>query len=153
LIREGDKIMAVRKAEATWNGTLKEGTGTMKLGSGAFEGPFSFSTRFEEEPGTNPEELIGAAYAGCYSMALSADLEGNGTPATSVSTSGKVHLTPAEGGGVEISKIVLTVSATVAGIDEAKFNEIVEGTREGCPIGKLLKGGTATLEINATLQS
>lgn len=145
--------MAVRKADATWNGTLKGGDGTMKLGSGAFEGPFSFSTRFEEEPGTNPEELIGAAYAGCFSMALSAGLEKNGTPATSVTTSGNVHLTPAEGGGMEISKVVLVVNAVVADVDEAKFNEIVEGTREGCPIGKLLKGGTAELVIDATLQS
>ena len=145
--------MAVRKAEATWDGTLKEGNGTMKVGSGAFEGPFSFSTRFEEEPGTNPEELVGAAYAGCFSMALSADLERNGTPSTSVSSSGKVHLTPAEGGGVEISRVVLDIEATVPNIDEAKFNEIVENTREDCPVGKLYKGGTATLVINATLQS
>jgi lipoyl-dependent peroxiredoxin len=145
--------MAVRNAEATWDGTLKEGSGTMKTGSGAFEGPFSFSTRFEEEPGTNPEELVGAAYAGCFSMALSLGLETNGTPSTSISTSGKVHLTPADGGSVEISKIVLTVNATVADIDEAAFNEVVEATREGCPIGKLFKGGSATLEIAATLQS
>lgn len=144
--------MAVRRADATWDGNLKDGSGTMKTGSGAFEGPFSFSTRFEEEPGTNPEELVGAAYAGCYSMALSNNLDINGTPSTSVKSSGAVHLMPVEG-GVAITKVVLDVDATVPGIDEAKFNEIVEATREGCPVGNLLKGGSAELVINATLQS
>ena len=140
--------MPVRKASAKWDGKLRDGKGSMKLGSGAFEGPFSFSTRFEEEPGTNPEELIGAAYAGCYAMALSNNLDKNGTPSTSVTTSGEVHLV-----GAEIQKVVLNVNANVPDIDQAKFDEIVEATREGCPISKLLKGGSAELVINATLNS
>ncbi len=140
--------MTVRKADATWEGTLKEGNGAMKTGSGAFEGPFSFSTRFEEEPGTNPEELVAAAYAGCYSMALSSNLEKNGTPSTNITTTSEVHLMPVDG-GIAITKVALTVKAVVPNIDEATFQTIVETTREGCPIGKLYKGGSAELVINA----
>src|SRR5437016_13277422 len=89
---KGGNAMATRTGSAVWEGTLKEGRGTMKLGSGAFEGPYSFSSRFEEGKGTNPEELIGAAEAGCFSMALSANLEKAGHPAKRVSTTATVKL-------------------------------------------------------------
>ena len=103
---KGDKTMATRTGSAVWEGTLKEGKGTMKLGSGAFEGPYSFSSRFEEGKGTNPEELIGAAEAGCYSMALSANLEKAGHPAKRVSTTATVKLEMV-GGGPKITTIDL----------------------------------------------
>ena len=93
--------MSVRNASATWNGTLNDGSGTMKLGSGLYEGSFSFASRFESGPGTNPEELIGAAHAGCFSMFLSALLSGDGFTPTSVNTTAAVHLTD----GPAISKI------------------------------------------------
>ena len=126
--------MAVRTSEAVWQGTLKEGNGTMKLGSGLYEGPFTYVSRFEEGEGTNPEELIGAAHAGCYSMFLSALLTNNGTPPTRVRTTAEVHL----GQGPTITKIVLTCRAEVAGIDAAAFAEIAEKAKAGCPISKAL---------------
>lgn len=144
--------MAVRKANATWEGGLKGGKGSMALGSGAFEGAFSFSTRFEEAPGTNPEELIAAAHAGCFSMAFSGALERNETPPTSVETNASVHLTKGDN-GFEISKIELNVVAVVPGIDEAKFQEVAEGAKNGCPVSKLYMGGTAEIVLNATLKS
>lgn len=144
--------MAVRKASAKWNGGLKGGNGSMKLDSGAFEGAFSFSTRFEEEPGTNPEELVAAAHAGCFSMAFSAALEKNDTPPTSVETTAKVHLTKGDA-GFEISKIELETVAVVPNIDEAKFQEIADGAKNGCPVSKLYMGGTAEIVLNATLKS
>lgn len=143
--------MAVRKANATWNGGLKGGKGSMALQSGAFEGAFSFSTRFEEEPGTNPEELVAAAHAGCFSMAFSAGLERNGTPPTSVNTTAKVHLTPAAAGGFEISKIELETVAVVPGLDDAKFQELAAAAKAGCPVSKLYAGGTAEIVLSATL--
>lgn len=126
--------MAVRKSEAVWQGTLKEGNGVMTLGSGSYEGPYSFVSRFEEGPGTNPEELIGAAHAGCYSMFLSALLTTNGTPPTRVHTVATVHL----GQGPTITKIELTTRAEVPGIDEAKFAELAADAKAKCPISKAL---------------
>ena len=126
--------MAVRKSEAVWQGTLKEGNGTMTLGSGSYEGPFSFVSRFEEGPGTNPEELIGAAHAGCYSMFLSALLTNNATPPTRVHTVATVHL----GQGPTITKIELTTRAEVPGIDDAKFAELAAEAKAKCPISKAL---------------
>src|SRR5437762_12247266 len=108
--------MATRNGSAVWNGTLKGGGGTMKLGSGAYEGPFSFKSRFEEGTGTNPEELIGAALAGCFSMALSANLEKAGHPATRVDTKATVKLEMVEG-GPRITTIELQNESQVAGID------------------------------------
>ncbi len=116
--------MATRTGSAVWEGTLKEGKGNMKLGSGAFEGPFSFSSRFEEGKGTNPEELIGAAEAGCFSMALSANLEG----------------------APKITTIDLKTDAEVPGIDKTKFDQIAEQTRKGCPVSKALAGTQINLE-------
>ena len=104
--------MAVRKSEATWLGTLKEGNGTMKLGSGLFEGPYTYVSRFEEGKGTNPEELIGAAHAGCFSMFLSALLDGDGDKPVRVQTTDTVHL----GAGPTINKIELDCEAEVPGV-------------------------------------
>jgi len=135
--------MAVRKAEAAWDGSLKEGKGTMRLGSGAWEGPFSFHTRFEDAPGTNPEELIGAALAGCFSMALSNMLAQAGHPPTSVKTEAAVHFGQTEG-GFAITSIDLTTVGEVPGMDEAEFLKHAEAAKAGCPISKAL----AAVEIN-----
>jgi len=126
--------MAVRKSEATWRGTLKEGSGTLKLGSGLYEGPFSYASRFEEGKGTNPEELIGAAHAGCFSMFLSALLTNNGYTPTRIHTTATVHLEA----GPTISKIELNCEAEVPGVDEAKFAELAEQAKTGCPVSKAL---------------
>jgi lipoyl-dependent peroxiredoxin len=141
--------MSVRNASAVWEGSLKEGNGSMKLGSGAWEGPFSFGTRFEETPGTNPEELIGAALAGCFSMALSAGLGGAGFQARRISTQAKVHLEKVEG-GFAITRIDLTTEAEVPGIDEATFRQQAEATKAGCPISKSLK---AEITVTPTLRT
>src|SRR5258706_3047526 len=131
--------MPERNAKATWKGTLKEGKGTMSLGSGAFEGGFSFGTRMGDEKGTNPEELVGAALAGCYSMALNATLEKQGFKPSSVSTDAKVHFAN-EGEGFAITKIDLRTEAEVAGIDESEFQRIAAEVKDGCPVGKALAG-------------
>lgn len=142
--------MAVRTANAVWEGTLQEGKGNMELGSGAFEGAYSFSTRFEEQPGTNPEELIGAAHAGCYSMALSGGLGRAGFTPTSIATTAKVHLTKGDA-GFNISKIELHTEAQVPDIDDAKFQEIAEATKSGCPVSKAL--ASVPIELTAVLKS
>src|SRR5207245_31781 len=125
--------MAIRTGSAVWEGTLKDGKGTMKLGSGAFEGPFSFLSRFENGKGTNPEELIGAAEAGCFSMALSFNLERAGHPAKSVSTTATVKLEPGDG-GFKIISIYLKTEADVPGMGEAKFKEEADVTKKTCPV-------------------
>lgn len=140
--------MAIRTANAHWEGTLKEGKGTMKLGSGAFEGPYSFSSRFEEGTGTNPEELIGAAHAGCFSMALAAGLTNAGFAPTSIRTSAKVHLTR-DDSGPRISTIELDTEGEVPGIDEAAFQQHAENTKTGCPVSKALTG--VEVKVNARL--
>src|SRR5207244_6851090 len=113
-INKEDKKMAERSAKATWKGTLKEGKGTMSLGSGAFEGNFSFGTRMGDEKGTNPEELVGAGLAGCYSMSLNATLEKKGFRSNSVTTDAKVHFGK-EGEGFSITRIDLRPEAEVDG--------------------------------------
>jgi osmotically inducible protein OsmC len=142
--------MPVRKAEARWEGSLKGGRGTVRLGSGAFEGAYSFSSRFEEGTGTNPEELVGAAHAGCYSMALSADLERAGFPPTSVETTAKVRFEKLDAGW-RITEITLVSRAVVPGIDEETFMEVAQGAKTGCPISNALKAVEITLD--ATLVS
>jgi lipoyl-dependent peroxiredoxin len=142
---KGDKAMATRTGSAVWEGTLKQGKGNMKLGSGAFEGPYSFSSRFEEGKGTNPEELIGAAEAGCFTMALSANLEKAGHPAKRVSTTATVKLEMV-GGGPKITTIDLKTEAEVPGIDEAKFREQAELTKKTCPVSVALSGTQINLE-------
>ena len=136
--------MAIRNADAQWSGGLMDGKGTMKLGSGAFEGPFSFKTRMEEGAGTNPEELIGAAHAGCFSMQLSAMLEHAGFPPERVHTSAKVHLNP-DGPGFSITKIELTTEGSVPGMDEAQFIEQAQAAKASCPVSKALAGTEITL--------
>ena len=136
--------MAIRSADAQWSGGLMDGKGTMKLGSGAFEGPFSFKTRMEEGAGTNPEELIGAAHAGCFSMQLSAMLEHAGFPPERVHTTAKVHLNP-DGPGFSITKIELTTEGSVPGMDEAQFIEQAQAAKVSCPVSKALAGTEITL--------
>ena len=129
--------MADRKATAEWNGTLAQGEGRMSLGSGAFEGKFSFNTRMGEEPGTNPEELIAAALAGCYSMALNATLEKQGTPASRVNSQAVVHFGKGDA-GFAISGIDLETNAVVNGISEEDFRQTAESVKETCPVSKAL---------------
>ena len=137
--------MAIRNASAVWNGTLKEGEGTMRLGSGAFEGVFTFASRFEEGEGTNPEELVGAAQAGCFSMYLAAVLTDAGFPPVQVRTSAKVHL----GDGPRIHLIELDTEAEVPSIDEKTFLEKVEYSKKNCPISLALSG--PELRVSARL--
>lgn len=135
--------MPQRKADAVWKGDLKGGKGTMKFGSGAFEGAYSFASRFEEGTGTNPEELIGAAHAGCFSMALSNELAKAGFTPKSVNTTASVTL---DAGAGAITKINLKASANVPDIDNDKFQEIANGAKENCPVSKALKGVNISLD-------
>lgn len=139
--------MPTRKAEATWQGDLKEGSGTMRVDSGAFEGKYSFRTRFEEEPGTNPEELIGAAHAGCFSMALSNILAEAGHTPDRVHTTTRVHLDSDAGA---ITRIDLHTEADVPGLDEQTFQEHAEAAKQGCPVSKVLAGAEISLDAKLT---
>jgi lipoyl-dependent peroxiredoxin len=142
--------MAIRTADAEWQGNLQEGQGRMRLGSGSYEGNYSFRSRMGDgATGTNPEELIGAAHAGCYSMALSASLAGAGFAPTRVHTTARVHFHPVEG-GFAINPIELETEATVPGIDEATFQRIAEEAKVNCPVSKALSATPITLK--ATLQ-
>jgi osmotically inducible protein OsmC len=137
--------MPARTADARWEGTLQDGKGTMRFGGGAFEGQYSFASRFEEGTGTNPEELIAAAHAGCFSMALSGGLTRAGHPPTSVSTTAKVHLEKGDA-GFSITHIELETEAVVPGIDAATFQEQAEAAKAGCPVSKALAAVTITLQ-------
>ena len=128
--------MAIRTSSAEWKGTLKEGAGTMKLPSGAYEGPYTFASRFESGKGTNPEELLGAAHAGCFSMFLSALLSGAGFKPTRIATTATVHLTE----GPTISLIELQTRAEVPGLTEADLQKHAEAAKKGCPVSKALTG-------------
>jgi osmotically inducible protein OsmC len=143
-------MMAVQSASAEWNGSLKEGSGKMRAGTGAFEGPFTFASRFENGKGTNPEELIGAAHAGCFSMALSAALDRAGHKPTSIKTSAKVHL-GATDAGPTITQIDLDVEGVVPGIDQARFQEFAEGAKKGCVVSRAL-AGVSNMNLKATLK-
>jgi osmotically inducible protein OsmC len=142
--------MAIRNAETTWIGTLKEGNGNMKVGSGAFDVPFSFGTRFADEPGTNPEELIGAAHAGCFTMFLSAQLTGAGFPPTRLHTKADVHFGRDETGPL-IEKLVLTTEAEVPNVDQARFDELVAVSKKNCPISRAL-AAVKEFEVHASLK-
>jgi osmotically inducible protein OsmC len=142
--------MAVQSASAEWNGSLKEGSGKMRAGSGAFEGPFTFVSRFETGPGTNPEELIGAAHAGCFSMALAAALGRAGHNPTSIKTTSKVHLGSTEAGPT-ITQIDLAVEGDVPGIDATQFQEFAEGAKTGCVVSRAW-AGVPTMTVKATLR-
>ena len=137
--------MKTRTAEAHWEGSLKDGKGKMSLGSGAFEGAYSFSSRFEDGKGTNPEELIAAAHAGCYSMALSLELGKIGLTPQSIHTRARVTLGEIEG-KPRITLIHLETEARVPGINPEKFHEIAEATRTGCPVSAALASVPITLE-------
>lgn len=139
--------MPVNTASAVWEGRLRDGNGKMRLGSGAYEGPYSFVSRFESGAGTNPEELIGAAHAGCFSMAFAATLERAGFVATSVKTSAKVHLDKVDA-GFAITRIELSTEAVVPGIDEAAFQEHAQSAKVGCPVSKALAGVEISLVAN-----
>jgi osmotically inducible protein OsmC len=141
--------MPARTANARWEGGLRDGKGNMRLGGGAFEGQYSFSSRFEEGVGTNPEELIAAAHAGCFSMAFSGGLEKAGFSPNSVETEAKVHLSPADGGGFRISRIDLVTNADVPGIEEGAFQQAAQAAKEGCPVSKAL--AAVEITVNATL--
>lgn len=140
--------MPAREANARWEGSLQEGKGTLRLGSGAFEGQYAFTSRFEDGTGTNPEELIGAALAGCFSMALAAGLGRAGFTSNSVESDAKVHLEKGDA-GFSISRIELTTTADVTGIDEATFQEHVESTRTGCIVARALGG--VDIQVKASL--
>ena len=129
--------MPTRTSEAKWSGDLKAGSGTMKLGSGAYEGAYTFKSRMETGPGTNPEELIAAAHAGCFSMALSAMLSGAGHFPKSVHTTAKVTFNPVDG-GFAITKIELVTEGQVPGLDAAGFQKFAEDAKKGCPVSKAL---------------
>lgn len=136
--------MAVRTAEAEWQGALQSGAGKMRLGSGAFEGPYSFASRFGDGKGTNPEELLGAAHAGCYSMALAASLAREGATAKRIHTNAKVHIERV-GEGMAITRIELETEAEIPGFNAAKFAGVAEQTKRECPVSKALAGTTITL--------
>jgi osmotically inducible protein OsmC len=142
--------MPVRQAEAVWEGTLREGKGSMSLGSGAFEGGYSFPSRFEDAEGTNPEELLGAAHAGCYSMALSAALGRAGFTPEKIQTVADVHFEKLEQ-GFTIVRIDLTTEAQVPDIDESQLLEIAEGAKQNCPISRAL--AVPEINLDATLLS
>ncbi len=141
--------MPTRTADAEWQGNLQQGQGRMRLGSGAFEGNYSFRSRMGDgETGTNPEELIGAAHAGCYSMAFSAGLARAGFTPTRVHTTARVHFNPVEG-GFAINPIDLETEAVVPNIDESTFQSIAEDAKKNCPVSKAL--AATTINLKATL--
>jgi len=129
--------MPTRKAEAEWEGNLAEGRGRLKVGSGAFEGPYSFKSRFEEEQATNPEELLGAAHAGCFTMALTAALARAQIKATRIHTEARVKLEKV-GEAFSITQIELETEAEIPGIDDAAFQKYAQGAKENCPLSKAL---------------
>ncbi len=141
----------IRNSKAQWNGSLKDGSGTMALGGGAYEGPYSFSSRFESGTGTNPEELIAAAHAGCFSMALSLGLEKAGSPPASIRTTADVRL-DRDGEGFTVTGIDLTTVAVVPGMDDAKFQAVAEATKKGCPVSKAL-AAVGNITLKASLAS
>jgi len=141
--------MPIRTASARWEGSLTEGTGTVTTGKGGLQGNYSFKSRFEEGEGTNPEELIGAAHAGCFSMAFSKGLADAGFTPTSVETTAKVHLDKTDA-GFGVTRIELDTVGAVPGIDEGTFQKVAEGAKENCPISRLLSPG-AEISLTAKL--
>jgi osmotically inducible protein OsmC len=142
--------MAIRTSQAEWKGSLREGRGHMRLGTGAYDGAYTWASRFSDGGGTNPEELVAAAHAGCYSMALSADLGAAGFTATDIRTTAEVHLDMVDGKPT-ITLIELTVGADVPGIDAATFSRIAEGTKQNCPISRAL--AAVKITVDATLKT
>lgn len=145
--------MPTRKSTAHWDGGIKSGKGTFKGESGAIGGQYSFSSRFENGVGSNPEELLAAAEAACYSMALSGNLERNGATPTSIDTEAACTVAPLpEGGGFHITTIELTVNVRASGIDDSKFQEVAHKTLETCPVSRSFHGNVK-LSVNATLMA
>ncbi len=140
--------MAIRKAETTWQGDLMSGSGRMKLGSGACEAEFSVGTRMQDKPGSNPEELIGAALSGCYSMALASALGKAGHPPQRIHTSADVHFEKV-GDGFKITKIQLRTEVSAPGIDESAFRQTAENTKKTCPVSQAL--AATPIELDARL--
>jgi osmotically inducible protein OsmC len=141
--------MATRNGTAEWRGDLRSGSGTVEVASGLFSGKYSFKTRFEDEPGTNPEELIAAAHAACFSMALSNILAEAGHAPASVNTTAKVHLRTLEGGPA-INQIDLVTEGSVPGIDQEQFAGYAQQAKEGCPVSRAL-AGVGEITLDATL--
>ncbi|HEY1277242.1 MAG TPA: OsmC family protein [Thermoleophilaceae bacterium] len=141
--------MPKRTADARWEGSVQEGQGTIRLGSGSYEGPYSFQSRFAEGDGTNPEELIAAAHAGCFSMALSLVLGGAGHPPDSLETTATVHI-EREGEGFAIPRIELRTRGRVPGIDAEEFQRHAQAAKEGCPVSKAL-ASVDSIELDAEL--
>jgi len=140
--------MSIRNAKALWNGTLKEGKGTMNFSN--YSGPFTFASRFEEGEGTNPEELVGAAQAGCYSMFLSALISGEGLTPQSIETTATVDLGK-DDIGPNITNIKLDSTVVCEGLSQDKFDELAAAAKEKCPISRLYAGGTAKIDLDAKL--
>jgi lipoyl-dependent peroxiredoxin len=143
--------MPKRRASARWDGSLTEGQGTMRMASGAYEGPYSFQSRFEEGDGTNPEELIAAAHAGCFSMALSGELGKAGHEVESVETEATVHIDKVEG-GFAIKRIELKSRVSAPGLDDSDFQQAAEAAKKGCPVSQAL-AAVETIELDAQLTS
>ena len=141
----------IRKANAVWRGTGREGTGDLTTASGVLSStPYSYKTRFEDSAGTNPEELIAAAHAGCFTMALAFGLQQAGLTPDELRTEAAVTIDPAQGGGFSITRSALTLRARVPGLDAAKFQELAKGAEQNCPVSKLLK---AEITLDAKLES
>ena len=141
--------MAIRTANARWEGTLTEGSGVMVTGKGGLTANYSYKSRFEEGEGSNPEELVGAAHAGCFSMALSKGLTDAGFTPTAIQTVASVHFDRVDGAAT-VTRIDLATTATVSGIDDAEFQKIASAAKDGCPISRLLSPGTE-ITLTATL--
>lgn len=139
--------MSIRISDAVWEGGLRDGKGTLKLGSEVFEGPYSFSSRFEQGTGTNPEELIAAAHAGCFSMALSAGLGRSGYTPRRIRTEARVHLEKI-GEGFKITRIELKTDADVPGIGKKTFFDHAEAAKKNCPVSQALTGVEIILSAN-----
>ncbi len=143
--------MPKNTSSATWNGSLKEGNGLMRVGKTGYEGPFTRASRFEDGEGTNPEELIGAAHAGCYSMFLAALLSADGYVPNSIDTTATVHIGTVEGAPT-IHTIELKCSADVPGVDAEAFQQYAEDAKAGCPVSKAL-AAVPVISLRATLAS
>ena len=143
--------MAIRTANAEWNGTLTGGNGSMETGSGAIQGAYSFESRFKEGPGTNPEELIAAAHAGCFSMAFSGELGNRGAEPESVRTEAKVQVLKVDD-GFAVTRIDLTTVVRASGIDEATFQDAAQAAKAGCPISRAL-AAVPEINLDARLES
>lgn len=139
--------MPVRKAEAEWEGDLPNGSGTMKMGT-SYEGPYSATSRFQEGSGTNPEELLAAAHAGCFSMAFAKALSDAGHTSNHIQTTAKVHIEKQDA-GFGITRVELTTRADVPGIEEQAFQDAAEAAKDNCPVSRLFKG--ASISVDATL--